>query len=118
MNTVDFARSSGAEFGIVANVGEPDRALRLGAKCWLVGGTGGEGWSRFRWCGMSRSGRVIEKWCVTERFSNFRAAFIPPPLRTKYPHLYIEGSRPEVEELAKRLNEFRASLRPHKSFST
>lgn len=102
-------------FGIVANVGEPDSFLRLGAKCWIVGGTGGEGWHKFRFLGMTRSGRMVEKWCVVERFENFRAAFIPPPVRAKYPErLYIEGTRSEMEEIAKRMTAFRADLRPLK----
>lgn len=92
------------EYGIVANVIEPDRVLRKGAKVWLASGTGGEGWHRFEWIGRSRSGRIIEKWAPTFRFNNFRAAWIPEHLRTRV--TYMRGTKPEMEIRAKELNEW------------
>jgi len=105
------------EYGIVATVGEADRCLRLGAKCWIVDGSGGAGWDRFVVYGMSRSGRMIEKWCATERFTNFRAAWIPPAITSNKDErfsLYFAGTREEMELTAKNLNEFRATMRPLK----
>lgn len=64
-------------FGIAANVFETDRVFRSGAKLLLCGGTGGEGWHKFEWRGLSRSGRRIKKWAPTVRLHNFRAAWIP-----------------------------------------
>ena len=97
------------EYGIVANSVETDRVFRLGAKAWLCGGTGGEGWDRFRWIAHSRSSRVIEKWAPTERFGNFRAAWIPEHLRERI--WYIRGSRGEMEKQAAALNVHADQLR-------
>jgi hypothetical protein len=97
------------EYGIVANSMEADRAFRLGAKAWLVGGTGGEGWNRFEWVAMTRGGRRVRKWAPTVRFGNFRAAWIIPELQNEF--LYMSGSREEMEELAVNLNNHADDLR-------
>lgn len=92
------------DYGIVANVMEPDRIFRTGAKVWLCGGTGGEGWTRFLWSGMSNSGRITMKWAPTFRFHKFRAAWIPDHMRDRV--LYITGSREEIEATAAKMTEF------------
>lgn len=104
------------EYCIVANVVEKDGIFCDGAKCYLVGGTGGEGWYKFRWFGMSvKRHKRVEKWCPTERMHSFRAAWIPPFIRERYEVLYFSGSKEQMEELAAKLNEFRATLRAPKS---
>lgn len=102
---------SDKEFGVVANIEVTDRILRNGTKVWLIGGTGGEGWDRFVVHGLSRSPRRIEKWIPTKRLSNFRAAWMPPHIREKFPHPYFSGSRSEMEELAANLDIYAESLR-------
>lgn len=98
------------EYGIVANVIEPDRQLRSGAKVWLAGGTGGEGWYRFRWIGLRHGGgRPIEKWAPTHRFGNFRAAWVPEHLRESV--YWMRGTREEMEARATELNKFAESER-------
>ena len=100
------------DYGIVANVAGVDRVFRKGAKCWLVWGTGGEGWYLFQWWGCSRGGRRIQKWSPTVRFTNFRAAWIPDHLKDRivgYP--CGRGTREEMEDLAEKLNEFVKQLR-------
>lgn len=98
------------EFGIVANVVEPDRVFRMNAKAWLIGGTGGEGWYRFLWSAKSRGSRTVEKWAPTERFHMFRAAWIPPGVRP----WYITGTREEMEATATKMNAFADELRATK----
>lgn len=97
------------DYGIVANVIEPDRELRTGAKAWLAGGTGGEGWSRFQWKGLRHKGRPIQKWAPTWRFGNFRAAWVPAHLQDRV--YYMRGTREEMEKRATELNEFAESER-------
>lgn len=92
------------EYGVVANVLETDRLFRKGAKAWLVGGTGGEGWHRFKWIALTRSPRRAEKWAPTTRFHNFRAAWIPDHMQDRV--WYFRGTREEIEELATKLNQF------------
>jgi hypothetical protein len=99
------------EFGIVANVRDPDHVLRLGAKVWIVGGTGGEGWHRFVVRGLAKSGHPIEKWCPTKRLHNFRAAWIPPKIRTENPHIYMQGEKAEMVERAELMEAFASELR-------
>jgi hypothetical protein len=93
-------------FGIVANIREPDRVLRTGAKIWLVGGTGGEGWTRFKWHGLSHGGRRLQKWAPTYRFNTFRAKWIPEHIHVLYPSLFFSGTREEMVAIALRLEAF------------
>jgi hypothetical protein len=105
------------EYGIVANVCEPDRCLRMGAKAWLAGGTGGEGWERFEWIANTRGSRMVRKWAPTWRFVSFRCAWLPEFLRNQV--WYITGSRPEMESVAMRLESYAADLRashPNRGF--
>ena len=96
------------QYGIIANVKNRDRCLRLGSKAWLIGGTGGMGWYKFVWVGRTSRGRLVKKWVTTKRFTNFRCAWIPNHIRDRAGgHLYMEGTRPEMEERAIALNEFR-----------
>jgi hypothetical protein len=97
------------EYGIVANSMETDKIFRLGAKAWLSGGTGGEGWHRFKWIAHSRGSRIVEKWAPTVRFGNFRAAWVPDHLRDRV--WYMRGTRDEMEKRASELNEFADDLR-------
>lgn len=97
------------EYGIVANSMEADRVFRLGAKAWLAGGTGGEGWDKFEWIAHSRGSRVVRKWAPTVRFGNFRAAWVPEHLRERI--WYIRGSRDEMEKTAAALNVHAEQLR-------
>lgn len=101
--------SAQGEFGIVANIEEPDRQMRAGAKCWLSGGTGGEGWDRFEWIGLTRGHETIKKWIPTHRMANFRAAWVPPHLRGSV--TYVRGTREEMEKMAADLNNFAAEQR-------
>lgn len=101
--------SNTQEFGIVANVIEPDRQLRTGAKVWLANGTGGEGWHRFEWIGLRHKGPPIQKWAPTFRFGKFRAAWVPEHLRDKV--TYMRGTREEMEARAAELNAFAESER-------
>lgn len=108
-----------SEYGIVANVTETDRIFRLGAKAWLSGGTGGNGWDEFKWIATSRGGRIIEKWAPTWRFANFRAAWIPEHLRERvdFHMLGIPGTREEMEACAAEISAFADELRtkhPHR----
>jgi hypothetical protein len=108
--------SEDGEYGIVANVAEVDRVFRLGSKAWLAGGTGGQGWDCFAWIGRTRSGRQIHepKWTPTHRFTNFRAAWIPPHLRSRIgslPWVNNRGSREEVAAAAARLNKHADEMR-------
>jgi hypothetical protein len=97
------------EYGIIANVLEPDKIFRTGAKVWIAGGTGGEGWTRFEFFGMSRGGRNIRKWAPTVRFHQFRSAWIPDHMRdTVY---YFTGSSEEMEAIAAQMNDFADSER-------
>lgn len=97
------------EYGIVANVVEPDKCFRMGAKAWLAGGTGGEGWERFEWIAMTRGSRAVRKWAPTRRFGNFRCAWIPQHLRNDI--YYIIGTRPDIEAKATQMNEYADKLR-------
>lgn len=96
------------EYGIVANVMDADGTLRVGAKVWLCGGTGGEGWHRFEWRGKSIGGRDITKWAPTKRFHKFRAAWVPEHLRRDV--LYMRGDRAEMEQRAAQLEQFAEAL--------
>ncbi|TIT80119.1 MAG: hypothetical protein E5W57_04100 [Mesorhizobium sp.] len=96
-------------FGLIANVEGVDRIFRMGAKVWLCSGTGGEGWFRFEWWGMSRGGRTLQKWAPTERFTNFRAAWVPPHLRERVS--YFRPTRAEAETWAKNMQTFADALR-------
>lgn len=72
-------------WGVVANVVQPDKHLRLGAKVWLVQPYGGS--DRGSWMGISRGGRLIDKWVDHRRLGHFRAAWIPPALRADSPRI-------------------------------
>lgn len=95
--------------GIVANVVGVDRIARLGSKAWLVDGTGGQGWYRFKWLCRTRSGKLIVKWIPTKRMSNFRCAWIPDHVREAANGcLYISGSREDMIKTASRMSNFLA----------
>lgn len=100
------------EYGIVANVLEPDKVFRHEAKVWLIGGTGGEGWDRFIWLGLSRGGRRIQKWGPTKRFCNFRCAWIPDHVRESADGTFnMQGTRLQMSSIAASLEDFAASAR-------
>lgn len=99
-----------SEYGIVANVAAVDRQLRTGSRAWLVGGTGGEGFHRFQWLARTRSGRMVTVWKPTQRFDNFRCAWIPDHIRAKHPYIYMEGTRPAMVERAAQIQAFRDEL--------
>lgn len=93
-----------SEYGIIANVCKPDRLLKMGSKVWLIGGTGGEGWYKFIWLGRTKKGkRLIKKWAPTNRFCNFRCAWIPEHIRKICNSLYIEGTKEYIEKIVKDL---------------
>lgn len=87
------------EFGIVANVCEPDRVFRMGAKAWLAGGGSGDGAMRFRWIALSRGPREVEKHSPIWRFRDFRAAWVPPPLQDRITEFC--GTREQAEDRAR-----------------
>lgn len=97
-------------FGIFGNVFETDRIFRSGAKLLLCGGTGGEGWYRFEWRGLSRSGKRITKWAPTARLHNFRAGWVPLGDREEC-HYMTFLDRREAEARASEMNEFAEKLR-------
>lgn len=90
-------------FAVVANLREADGALRVGAKCWLIGGENGDGGERRMWSGLSIGGRRITKWAPTKRFQNFRAAWVPLEIRAEFQGCM--GTRAEMERWAALLNE-------------
>lgn len=98
------------EYGIAANVLEPDAILRLNAKVWLCDGTGGCGWERFIWIGLPIQGhRRIEKWVPTHRLQNFRPAWIPQALHS---HInYIRGDRGLIKSVAAMMGRYAESER-------
>lgn len=104
--------SDNLAYGIVANIIRTDGHFRTGAKCWITGGAGGQGYDRFVWYGKSRGGRDIFKWAPTHLFQNFRAAWIPPHMSGgQYPewgrHVgYMLGPRRLVEKRAAELEAF------------
>lgn len=98
------AWEAGRDYGVVANVCEPDRALRMGARVWVLWSTGGTGRERFVVEGMSRSGRRIEKWVPAVRLNNYRAKWIPEPLQERV--WYLRGTREDAEESARQLDEW------------
>lgn len=80
--------NSADEYGVVANVVEPDSAFRLGAKAWMrQWHSGGE---RAEWAAVSRGGRPITKVAPVTRFGNFRCKWIPEHLRE---HILSEVQR-------------------------
>lgn len=64
-------------WGIVANVDAPDSALRLGARVVVMCIPGNEAHVFVR--GLSRGGRVIEKWTMSNRLTNIRPAYLHRP---------------------------------------
>lgn len=61
-------------FGLVANL-VSDRALRTGAKVWILGWNGDAENAQVR--GISKGGRTITKYIRLKRLEKFRAAWIP-----------------------------------------
>lgn len=61
-------------YGVVANV-QSDRALRTGAKVWVLGCNGDASCPQVR--GLSKGGRTITKYTHYKRLASFRAAWIP-----------------------------------------
>lgn len=61
-------------FGLVANV-VSDRALRTGAKVWILGWNGDAENAQVR--GISKGGKTITKYIKLKRLAKFRAAWIP-----------------------------------------
>lgn len=80
----------------------------MGAKAWLVGGGSGDGGERFRWAALSRAPHMAEKYSPLWRFTNFRAAWVPPPMQDR---VTCRGTRETMEaratDLAKLAVEFR-----------
>ena len=85
-------------YGIIANVGRTDRALRTGARVWIVM-TNGDG-ERVQVVGMSRSGRTIEKYVAVKSLENLRPSWVPDHLR---PKLMFTGGRRYVQAEIDRL---------------
>lgn len=79
------------EFGIVANVCEIDRVLRMGAKVTVLGGDNGMGYERILVRGASRSGRPIDKMAPIHRFTNFRAAWMHESLLSQTVFIGTKG---------------------------
>lgn len=107
---------------IVGNICDRDNLFSLNQKVWLVDGTGGEGWYKFVWLGRHRrKNRYIKKWMPTERVNNFRPAWVPEHIKSYSGFFdvevgfYISGTREEMVEVAKKLNEFADNLRLSKA---
>lgn len=84
------------EFGIVANVVEVDRVLRLGAKVILVGYPNGMA-ERIEVRGLSRGGRPVTKFTAYMKLDNFRPQWLSERHRA---NVSILGTREEMEEWA------------------
>jgi hypothetical protein len=68
------------EWGIVANV-LWDRILRMGTKVYLLGWHGDYEFVKVQ--GLSKGGKTIRKYLPFKRLRTFRAAWLPPPIRTE-----------------------------------
>ena len=90
---------AGDEYAICANVCEPDRCLRMGARVWVEVVSGGAP-ERAQVIGWSRSGRRIEKIAAIHRLRNFRAKWVPEPLRSL---VFFLRSKEKAEQRAAEL---------------
>lgn len=85
-------------YGIVANVKKTDRALRTGARLWIIM-TNGFG-ERVLVSGISRGGRTIEKYVAVKSLENLRPAWVPDPMRER---ICFMGDRDYVQAEIDRL---------------
>ena len=95
-----------AEFGIAANVAETDKALRRGARVWIIRGWSGGGYERVVVRGLARGGLPIEKWVPITRLEKFRAAWLPEHLRQGDPAkaVSLRGDKDDMDEMAQKLD--------------
>jgi hypothetical protein len=95
------------EYGIVANV-IFDRILRSNAKVYLIRWHGDM--ERVLVKGVSKSGRVIEKYVSFKKLNNFRVKWFPLYLReNKSPYVFSKT------EAIKKASEFQKSFNPLKN---
>lgn len=86
-------------FGIVANVAS-DRVFRTGAKVWLLGVNGdAECPVAF---GVSKGGRLVQKYTHFKRLTNFRGAWMPEHIRARRRNFGFH-TREEADAVASRL---------------
>ncbi len=101
------------DYGIVANVCSVDKFVRMGSKAWIVGGTGGEGGYRYIWLTRARNGGLVTKWMPTERFNNFRCAWLPEWVKNSYcsAGCFMTDTKEVMQERAIKLNKLAEELR-------
>lgn len=101
-------------FGVVANV-ISDRVLRTGAKVWICYVNGDASCPRV--IGLSKNGRLVEKYTHYKRFENFRAKWVPEHLRNGVPGRHWLGviliwpTKEEAQHYADCLNEMWRGVR-------
>ena len=94
------------KFGIVANV-ISDRVLRTGAKVWIMRVNGDAACPLV--IGMTKSGRMIEKYTHFKRLTNFRAVWIPEHLRGRIAK--FSDDKAEMQRSAEFLGKMWAGVR-------
>lgn len=97
---------------IAATLSGADSVFVTGATCYLVNGSPKETWQKFVWLGRSpKKDRMVEKWCPTNRFTDFKAVWIPRLIRGRYTRLKFSGSKEEMTQLAQKLNRYAEQLK-------
>jgi hypothetical protein len=84
-------------FGIVANVIQ-DAYLRNGAKVWIVYCNGDA--SNPRVIGISKNGRIVEKYIPYKRLRSFRAKWLPEHLRDRLCYQYTHKADADAHAAA------------------
>ncbi len=93
-------------YGIVANVAS-DRVLRTGARVWIHRCNGDAACPVVS--GISKSGRVVEKYTHYKRLVNFRSAWVPDHMRGRV--VWQWDDRTNAEERAAWLAEMWLGVR-------
>ena len=95
-------------YGLVANV-ISDRVLRTGAKVWIHYCNGDAACPIV--AGMSKGGRMVQKYTHYKRLTNFRAAWVPEHMRDRVAWRW--ETKAEAAELAAKLAEMWAGIRQY-----
>lgn len=93
-------------YGLAANV-ISDRVLRTGAKVWIHYCNGNAACPIVT--GMSKSGRIVQKFTHYKRMTNFRAAWIPEHMRERITWQWEDKAK--VAAMAAKLAEMWAGVR-------
>ena len=100
-------------YGIAANLVEIQAVFRRNGPCRLIGGKHSVGWHRFQWRAMGREMKMVMAWVATEHFVDFR----PARISIGWPCRYIEGTKEEMQVMAKRLETFARRMRRERDLS-